>query len=39
MAQSYAQLQSIRPYYEFPDVDVDRYTIDGVQAAGAGLGA
>ena len=31
MAQSYAQLQSIRPYYEFPDVDVDRYTIDGVR--------
>jgi uncharacterized membrane protein (UPF0182 family) len=29
MAQSYSQLQSIRPYYEFPDVDVDRYTIDG----------
>ena len=39
MAQSYSQLQSIRPYYEFPDVDVDRYTIDGVQAAGARLGA
>lgn len=31
MAQSYAQLQSIRPYYEFPDVDVDRYIIDGVK--------
>jgi len=31
MAQSYAQLQSIRPYYQFPDVDVDRYTIDGVR--------
>ena len=31
MAQSYAQLQSIRPYYEFPDVDVDRYVIDGVK--------
>ena len=31
MAQSYAQLQSIRPYYEFPDVDVDRYIIDGVR--------
>ncbi len=29
VAQSYSQLQSIRPYYEFPDVDVDRYTIDG----------
>ena len=31
MAQSYAQLQSIRPYYEFLDVDVDRYIIDGVR--------
>ena len=29
VAQSYSQLQSIRPYYEFPDVDVDRYTVDG----------
>ena len=29
VAQSYSQLQSIRPYYEFPDVDVDRYVIDG----------
>ena len=29
VGQSYSQLQSIRPYYEFPDVDVDRYTIDG----------
>lgn len=31
IAQSYAQLQSIRPYYEFADVDVDRYVIDGVR--------
>ena len=31
VAQSYSQLQSIRPYYEFPDVDVDRYTVDGKQ--------
>lgn len=31
IGQSYAQLQSIRPYYEFADVDVDRYTIDGVR--------
>ncbi|HEX8846224.1 MAG TPA: UPF0182 family protein [Pyrinomonadaceae bacterium] len=23
------QIQTIRPYYEFPDVDVDRYTIGG----------
>jgi uncharacterized protein len=29
--QSYSQLQSIRPYYEFLDVDVDRYTINGIQ--------
>ena len=29
VAQSYSQLQSIRPYYEFPNVDVDRYVIDG----------
>ena len=29
VAQSYSQLQSIRPYYEFRDVDVDRYQIDG----------
>lgn len=25
----YRQLQEIRPYYQFVDVDVDRYTIDG----------
>jgi uncharacterized protein len=31
IAQSYAQLQSIRTYYQFHDVDVDRYTIDGVK--------
>jgi uncharacterized protein len=31
VSQSYAQLQSIRPYYEFHDVDVDRYVIDGKQ--------
>jgi uncharacterized protein len=23
------QIQVIRPYYDFPDVDIDRYTIDG----------
>lgn len=23
------QIQALRPYYEFPDTDVDRYTIDG----------
>lgn len=26
---TYSQLQQIRTYYEFKDVDVDRYTIDG----------
>jgi uncharacterized protein len=30
MAQTYQQVQEIRPYYVFNDVDVDRYTIDGV---------
>ncbi len=29
VSQSYQQLQGIRPYYSFIDVDVDRYTIDG----------
>ena len=29
LEQSYLQLQRIRPYYEFVDVDVDRYEIDG----------
>jgi uncharacterized membrane protein (UPF0182 family) len=32
VAQSYQQLQGIRPYYEFGDVDIDRYRIDGVQS-------
>lgn len=27
--QGFTQLQSIRPYYDFADVDVDRYTYDG----------
>ena len=26
---AYRQLQEIRPYYQFPSVDVDRYPIDG----------
>jgi uncharacterized membrane protein (UPF0182 family) len=26
---AYRQLQEIRPYYQFPSVDVDRYLIDG----------
>ena len=25
------QIQAIRKYYDFPDVDVDRYDIDGVR--------
>lgn len=29
LAQAYEQLQAIRPYYSFPDVDIDRYEIDG----------
>ncbi|MBN2822206.1 MAG: UPF0182 family protein [Coriobacteriia bacterium] len=29
VAQSYQQLQGIRPYYDFVDVDIDRYEIDG----------
>lgn len=27
--QGYKQLQTIRPYYEFADVDVDRYKVNG----------
>lgn len=30
LVQTYQQVQEIRPYYIFPGVDVDRYTIDGV---------
>jgi uncharacterized membrane protein (UPF0182 family) len=29
LKQSYLQLQRIRPYYEFVDVDVDRYEVEG----------
>lgn len=29
--QTYQQLQGIRPYYDFIDVDVDRYTIGGTR--------
>ncbi len=29
--ESYRQLQTIRPYYEFADVDVDRYVINGAR--------
>lgn len=31
VAQSYAQLQIIRPYYHFFDADIDRYVVDGVR--------
>ena len=30
LIQVYNQLQGIRPYYVFHDVDVDRYVIDGI---------
>lgn len=29
LRDSYSQLQEIRPYYSFVDVDIDRYVIDG----------
>ena len=29
LKEAYAQLQAIRTYYDFEDVDVDRYVIDG----------
>ncbi len=29
LGQTYNQIQAIRLYYNFPDVDVDRYTING----------
>lgn len=31
LQQTYRQLQGLRPYYEFNDVDIDRYMIDGQQ--------
>ncbi|MFA5844224.1 MAG: UPF0182 family protein [Coriobacteriia bacterium] len=31
VVQSYKQLQEIRPYYDFKDVDIDRYRIDGTR--------
>ncbi len=31
LLDTFNQIQSIRPFYQFTDVDVDRYTIDGVQ--------
>ncbi len=29
LQQTYQQIQAIRLYYQFPDIDFDRYTIDG----------
>lgn len=29
LQQTYSQLQELRPYYEFSDVDIDRYQIEG----------
>ena len=29
LLRAYEQLQAIRPYYQFEDVDIDRYEIDG----------
>lgn len=29
LRQTYSQLQEMRPYYEFSDIDVDRYVVDG----------
>ena len=29
LLSTYRQLQEIRPYYHFKDVDIDRYTLDG----------
>ncbi len=29
LKNTYNQIQSFRPYYDFNDVDIDRYTIDG----------
>lgn len=31
LEQTYRQLQGLRPYYDFSDVDIDRYMIDGKQ--------
>lgn len=29
LQQTYQQLQALRPYYEFNEIDIDRYVIDG----------
>jgi uncharacterized membrane protein (UPF0182 family) len=39
LGDSFDQLQAIRPYYDFTDVDTDRYTIADVQRPGHALGA
>ncbi|MBN1192897.1 MAG: UPF0182 family protein [Coriobacteriia bacterium] len=31
VVQTYRQLQGIRPYYDFNDVDIDRYLVDGAR--------
>ncbi|MBO8128012.1 MAG: UPF0182 family protein [Peptococcaceae bacterium] len=31
LKSTYSQMQEMRLYYEFKDIDIDRYTIDGVQ--------
>ncbi|MCB0077812.1 MAG: UPF0182 family protein [Anaerolineales bacterium] len=31
LLQTYNQLQALRPYYSFVEVDIDRYVIDGIQ--------
>ncbi|MCA9959626.1 MAG: UPF0182 family protein, partial [Anaerolineales bacterium] len=31
LQSTYEQLQALRPYYEFSEIDIDRYTIDGEQ--------
>ena len=31
LQDNYQELQALRPYYQFHDVDIDRYTIDGEQ--------
>jgi uncharacterized protein len=31
LATAYQQLQALRPYYDFTDVDIDRYAINGEQ--------
>ncbi len=33
LQQTYKQLQELKPYYQFNDVDVDRYIIDGKKIA------